>query len=464
MEFEFAPSNQLETRSVRHRRPWLEMVLLLGFLFCLLIGLSALGILLWFRSDAEISVASAPRELLRPERITPAIALMTLAGDPPQALAVQTVTAGELDTGYATLLFDANFAPTHRVSLLLQLAQRYRNEGTHAQAVSVYKLVRALAVLAPDLSPIERTQALMQSAAGLLAAEETAAALESAVQAARVAAQTPDLLPAQRSQLFETLRPLARDIGDARFSQQISELARNPYLTPMGQLLTPRLFESVQPAVLPQEVAEAQNVRRAAARALADRIRFFYASGVSGDLASDIEPERLALEEALLAEDRVRRNFIENRLTTSGLSLEQELQLLLDYRQWVAHKSQVALNGFGLSLVPLWTTDQVRIDQELTVATDNVAQLLDAIVSAAPTETDRALLRIEKLHWLALQWEWGLYPQGNPLQIGEQLRFEQTRLREPNQLDQPSVLLALPAVYEPGATLPGFHIQVVNER
>ena len=65
------------------------------------------------------------------------------------------------------------------------------------------------AILDTTLPPLERAQLLAQTAEGLAAVEQPAAALDAARQAQIIAAKTPDLLPAQRSQVFTVLRTLA---------------------------------------------------------------------------------------------------------------------------------------------------------------------------------------------------------------------------------------------------------------
>ena len=460
MEMDLASPEPLESYPTRRRRSWLEFILLLGFALCLLIGLGALGILLWFNATSAPESTHAPLDALRPERVVAELALMELAGDSPQALAFQAINGGYLDTAHAALLYDTTIAPEQRAPLLLQLAQRYQQADDPEQAAQLYRLALAPAILASDLNAAKRSQTLIQIATGLFAVADLTGALDAAIQAKLVAAQMPDLLPAQRSQIFETLQPLARNLDDASFSQQIAELVRNPYLTPAGTLLETRLPTLPETLGTSQAAADAQIVREVAARALTDRIRFFHTSGVAGDLTSDIEPERLTLEQALIAEDQARRAFVENSIAVGNFPLGQQLQLLLEQRRWLAQKLRIASGGYGLSLVPLWEGDRDRIAQELTVATENVSKRIDDFARMGETETANTSLRVEKLYWLALQLELGLYPSSSASQIGEQLRFEQGRLRTPSNPAQPSILLALPIVYDPEQST--FRIQSSN--
>ena len=111
MEIDFASPEQIEPRPLRRRRSWLEFTLLLGFVLCILIGIGALGVLTWFSTSTIADVARSPLDTLRTERVVPSLALMELAGDPPQALAFQAINGGYLDTAHASLLFDTDIGP-----------------------------------------------------------------------------------------------------------------------------------------------------------------------------------------------------------------------------------------------------------------------------------------------------------------------------------------------------------------
>jgi len=280
---------------VRPRRRWLEGLLLFGFLLCLVVGLSALAALWSFYRATNSTQTADPLSGFQTSQIMPQLIIMQLAGDPAEALAQQALNAGELETSRALLTYNIQAIEPSRVELLLQLAHRYRDREEMAPAVQLYQMVRAIAILNPSLPAFERSQILVQCSEGLLATEEQAAARDTIEQAKRVTEQAPDLLPIQRSQIFDSLRPLVRQLDDSLLTQQIDELARNPFLQPAGLLLHGTFVNLAEPLPFDETLIAAVANRQLRARQLAERILF--TKGV------DIEPERLALFQALVEED-----------------------------------------------------------------------------------------------------------------------------------------------------------------
>ena len=431
-------------RIAHKRRPWMEVTLATGFLFCLALGLAALGALYVVRNDGQITLASPPLQTILPDRIVPQLALAELAGDPAEALAYQAAAAGELDTARAIALFTTDLSGTQRLGLLLHLGRRYLDEDRPSEAATFFSLARAVSALDPALSASERSQGLVQAATGLLEAGEDAAALDAAGQAIRVAEQIPGLLPAQRSQILESLRPLARQTDDSAFSRELTELARNPYIEAAGVVIDSRWPALAAPFPVDAEMQAAFEQRQLAARLLADRI--ILTGGV------DIEPEIAALANALAAEDQVRGEFY-RRTLASGLSLEQQFALLQDRRAWAALKLRIALRGFGATLIPEWEESAAQIEQELAVATANLNLVVEAQINALPNAVDQAALRMEGLLWLAQQVELGLYHGASTAELDAQLRNAQVEL---TRLGSPP---ALPVTYDLDAVPRGFRIQ-----
>lgn len=435
MEQEAAP-----TRS----RRWLERFLLAAFLGCLLIGMGALAALILLRTAQRPALDAPPLETLDPARVTPALALMELAGDPVDALVYQALNAGEAGTAHAMLLFAPHLPATQRLGLLLLLARRYHALDEPLRAAQIYGLAQTVALLDAPLSPMERGQALLQCASGFLQADQTEAARDAARQAVRLGRQTPELLPAQRSQIFEGIQPVARALADNALLQEVGELIRNPYLQPTGRPWDGRWHDLAEPLALDPTVMAAFQARTQAARILADRL--LLTGGV------DIEPERQALAAALLAEDQV-RNAAVNQALAAGLPLPQQLSLLLEQRRWVALKLQVAREGFGLALVPEWQARADLLLQELANVTANLAAVGEALAGSQADPVERALLRADLLRWLALQQQAGLYPGASPVELSQRLEAVQ------QELAQTQAPLALPLRYEPAAVPPGFRIQ-----
>jgi hypothetical protein len=429
-------------RSKRRRRRWLELLLLLGFLFCLLLSLAALA-LFWNALRTDERMSERPLQSLRTDQIAPQLTLRALIGDPVDALAHQALTAGQLESSRVLLFFQGSANHTTRLSLLLQLARRFAQAGQTPQAISVYQQAHALAVLDATLASLERSQALIQCGEGYLAAQEPAAALHSANQALRIAQQAPDLLPAQRSQLFTSLQPLAEALGDEALRQQVAELVRNPFVQVSGTLLTSQLWSLLTAPSLDDTLTTAIATRQQRARELADRIAF------TG--GADIDPERIALAQALLLEDQARSAFLD-RTRSSDLPPAQRLWLLLDHREWLLLKVQIAAQGFGLSLLPDWEANQAGLEREVAAVMGNLDALFNNLAAAQPDAITQASIRLEARLWLAAELARDLYFGGAPLEISQRIGQDQSELA---RLGQP---LALPIGYDPAAIPPGFTI------
>jgi hypothetical protein len=434
---------QLDYPRRTRRRPqvWLQLTLLIGFLFCLVLGVGALAALVVVQTEPPAQESTSPFAAVARSQIVPQHALMQLTGDPADALAYQALAAGELDLAYTVALFTPDLSDARRLALFTQLGTRYLAGDRPDDARKAYALARSTAILGRGLTTLERSQALLQIANGQLDAEAQAAALDTAVQAKRLATQTPELLPAQRSQIFENLAAPAQRLDDPAFAQEVHDLARNPYLTPQGQVISSRWI-SLTEAVAPDPAVDAAlTTRRQAARVLADRIL------LTGGI--DIDPERQTLASALLAEDQARAAAFQRALS-AGLSLPQQFYLLQERRAWLALKARIALGGFGMTIVPEWEQNAPAIVQELGGATNNVASVVEGIIGTLADPVAQAMLRVEALTWLAQQLELGMLPNVTPTQLSDQLRVAQSEL---TRLGAP---LALPVAHDRNATPPGF--------
>lgn len=441
-----APFAESYSRQTVQRRRWLETVLLLGFIVCLLIGLGAL-IAFWRLNSQRTPPVRLddPLASLQVGQIVPALALAELAGDPAEALAYQALQAGQLETARAILTFQHRANDAHPLGLLLRMARQYSEAGEETIAALLYHQARAVVLLDDTHSSLERGQALEQIAQGQLAIGAPDAARDSLEQAFQVARRAPDLLPVQRSQLFSGLRPLADRLGDEPLRQQIIEFSRNPFLTVAPLVLSTTRFEEI--AVAPaydSNLSTRVATRHQRARELVNRIAF------TG--GADIDPERVALAQALLAEDQARGEFVAQQ-QRDDLAPQQELGLLFDQRVWLLLKIRIASLGFGLSLVPEWEAARPALLRELNVVTGALDSNLHEWAVAQPELLDQALLRRQARQWLALQHELGLYPESSPQQLGQRLAEVQAEVA---QLGYPE---PLPLAYAPSAVPPGFRFQ-----
>ncbi len=425
MEFEplVAPHTSYNKYGQERRpRSCIETLLLGGFVLFLLLGAGSLVALWYYDNQSQPRLSDAPWATIQPDRLLAQLALLQLAGDAAVGLAFQAMNAGELETARAITLYDTQSSGSVHLSLFLQLARRFREAKATLPAAQSYWLARQVALLEADLSSLARGQALVQATEGLLKSDEAAAALDTAIQARRVTEQAPDLLPVQRGQLFAELRPLVQQLGDQALGQALDELTSNPYIVATGQLLTETLVLRGEAVPLPADLLTAIATRQAAARALAQRIAL--------TTGSDIDPERQALAQALVAEDQARHNFILQQ-PGANLPLLQQLWLGYEQRRWLISKAQVARKAFGLSIVPEWETNYTFLEQEITTSTNDLLARSEALAQSTPGATG-AQMRVVMLRWLALQSELGTFPNP-PANLNEKLGAVQTELAQANQ-------------------------------
>ena len=425
------------------RSSWFEFALVAGFFLSLLIGIAALAAFWLVYSTSTPELIAPPLSALAIEQIQPPLALQELTGDPALALAHQALAAGELATAHAVLLFDTRGHGSERAGLVLQLARRYLEREKRYSAAMIYKIAASLAILDPELGPMERSKMLIQAAEGLRATDEPAAALLIAEQAALFGQACFEPGMAKNSEIFTDLLPVAEQLDDPLFAQQVDELARNPYLLPDGIVLAPRLTDYGTPLPLAPELENAIAARELNTRRLIERIVF------TG--GADIEPEVRNLAAALIEEDRLRRIMYSQQMGASP-ALEERYWLLQQQRAWVAQQLRIARRGYGLSLIPEWESRIGMLLGELATLTANLDVLIDQLAESQLDPIDTTLIRAEGLAWVALQSELGLYPDAPLESLHQRAQVVQDTLL---QFGEP---LALPFGYEAAGPLPGFRI------
>ncbi len=462
---EFASAYDIKGEAVRPRgearrrgRRWLEALLLLGFVLCLLVGLGALGTLYLLNREVASSYRAAPLAAIRGDEVAPQLVLRELtffgtAAEQTQSLAYQLVSAGYGESALATATFDTrtgNLSPATttdealapsdtRASLLLRLARHSAQSGNPALARELFTLARDLVLLDNRLPAVQRVQLLTTAAEGLRAADGDLAALDTAQQAYDIVTQWPDLLPAQRVQMLDALRPVVQQLAaDSsvrntadRLDAQIGDLIRNPYLDPVGTLAPPRWNSRGDPLSIGDDVLLARNARQAAASALVARLEQLIDAGINirERRPDDYETELVALGQALLAEDQARAAEYQ-RLANDGATLAEQVWLLQTQRAWQAQKLKIARGAYGLSIVPQWEGQIAALSAELGTLTDGLRPVMEAQVAAAPAE-EQARLRVEMLRWLLGQSLLGLYPGASPAVLGAELVAAQEALDAP---------------------------------
>lgn len=436
----------------RKRRRGLEVIFILGFIACLIVGLAALGGLWYLRAQDAPPSPNSPMELLNPDKVLLALATRDLAGDDTSALIRQALQAGEIDTAVALLLYDTASTGSTRTALWEQVARQWRATGSAEDlGKSLVASNQALnsAILDLNLHSLERSQSLAQTAAGLTEAAQRdssvqKSALDAATQAKRAIAQLPDLLPAQRSQLLQPLKTTIAQLDAPQLAAEVDDLLRNPFLTPAGIALKSTwstLYTNPAPdAAVETAVAN----RELAARNLADR------DALTGGI--DIEPEIDSLRNALLAEDAARTAWYLGAIDT-GATQQAQLGVLLQQRDWLLRKLAIANRAYGLALMPEWENGKEAIEGELNGLQIRIGEIVGFIADAQPTALDQNLLRAEAALQSALQSSMGRFPGADDSAISQSMRQAQDALLA---AETPP---ALPTLYDSTASPPGFRIQ-----
>lgn len=438
----------------RKRRRGLEVIFILGFIICLLLGLAALGALWYLRSEENATaLVDDPFTLLAPEEVLLALATRDLAGDDTSALVRQALGAGEVETAAALLLHDTTSTGSARAALWQQIARAWRDVGdadSLARAVVADAQALHMGILDLSLHALERGQVLTNAAAGF--AESAALgngdartyAITAATQAKRAIAQTPDLLPAQRAQLLQPLKTVVAQLNAPELLAEVDDLLRNPYLTPASATLKSTWSTLYTPPTSDAAIDAAKAQRELTARNLADR--YALTNGI------DVEPEVEALRQALIAEDAARTAWFQSAIA-AATTQQQQLGLLLVQQDWQLRKLAIANRAYGLSLMPEWENAHQSLEAELNGLAANIETIVRAIADAQPTPLDQNLLRAEASMRSALASAMGRYPGADNNLISQTLRSAQDALLAAG------TKVALPVLYEASATPPGFRIQ-----
>lgn len=464
----------VEPRQSR-RRFWLKFILLLCFLACLIVGLSALTALLVLRQGSTVVAENSSLPYVHVESIAPELALNQLAGDPPEALALQAANAGELETAASILAFNNDIAPSAQLALYQLLSRKAidaeLNDSERRRLVTLLqRRGRALAVLAPETDSTVQAHFLAQGVEDLVSLGLTEEARLTASNLQRLAAQSPNSLPAQRRQMVEPIRPFVEELSAPDLAQKIAEMSRNPFAESEGELLPLRLANYIRPLSSQRPVdlgdsadndvvANAVIGRQEAARRLTDKLRVAIEQdrslrGSPERIQSVAEPELAMLADALRLEDAARQQHVANVRSSTDASAETKLVVLLEHNWWMRNRARIAARGYGLSIVPEWESeiDNV-IGSSLSALNQEINLAVDQVMEELPEPQQKAALRVEKFLWLTLQAELDLHPEVEIVQLWNDLRFAQDELR--NQ----GLLLALPALWNAGLDKPEFQFQ-----
>lgn len=400
-------------RSCQNKLLW---ILLAAIVVLLVVAGIAGGIYLVLRQGRNATAGwQNPVAATIPEEMAPDLALYPLAG----ASQLETIDAalanGDLETAYALLVFGLDLSDTQRIGRAQRLAGKFGEVGKVDRATLVHQQIYDVAVLSPALSDPVRADALLANAKGLAALEEEELALQSYDQVYLIASESPYLQMAHRRELLSVLEAAYRDLGNDELADSIRTLIvhldQEPYRPTAPSGTTPELPARSEP-VSSAEVGELEEARR--------QVVFELLNVLAGGV--EPAPELVAAAgEALLAEDAAKLSLYSQELaktTQPGRRINVHWHLI----DWLTLKYQVAVRGFGLSLVPEWEALAPDIQSALSTAYEDLRFEYEDWVTALP---DAALMgpgNYDVRRQVIQSGRLGQYPNYPELGLGEKLR------------------------------------------
>ncbi|MEZ4770552.1 MAG: hypothetical protein R2844_19275 [Caldilineales bacterium] len=343
----YAPPVQASDERGGSRRTWLLIALGALLILTLIIGVSALaGYFVLRNQEAADWTWQDPQLLLDSTRVRPDIAVLALLDEPPSSLIRQALAAGEPDTAYALLVYDAAVGDVERSGNALLTGRVFEEDlATDLAAVS-YQQVQSLAALSPVMPDFTRTQSTLDAAEGFIRLGMPDSAQPLLRQAEALARYSPLLAPIQRQEAASRLRDIYRQLGNEAQARALDQLVREPRGLPTNTFVRgPFLPSFTAQTAPPDDVLQAAAARREA-------VYPFLAAWDGGD-AAQIEAARQGLVAALLNENNVREGaFLLGMAETDDLA--QQAAMLHEWIVWLTLKYFISVDGFGMTLAPEW--------------------------------------------------------------------------------------------------------------
>ncbi|MCC7352754.1 MAG: hypothetical protein IT330_03275 [Anaerolineae bacterium] len=359
---------------------------------------------------------SDPLAAIDPADIAPDIALRSLAGEPEDVTAEQSLRVEGAEqslsireqmqaTAYANIVHSPDMDDTRRAGLLLLLADRYMLAKNRERAALCAYQVYDITALSLTLNDFTRAEASLHVAIIWQATGHEELARLALEQAANVTSGSLVLQSAQRRSLWEQIARRYRALGDTELAEQMqtrAEKAEPPRAGPRPVGLVVATLPAPEPNS--SEVNQAIFERQKRALVIVESL----SRGLQSGVAPDIGPETADLAEYLRREDVVRKALYDRVI--AGPELGPRVGAARARIQWLTLKLRVAQKGYGLSIVPEWEEVAAAIRAELVLAyADYLALRLDQI-TALPNAEDLNRGRLEILREMVLHGRLGLYP------------------------------------------------------
>lgn len=408
-------------RSKQRRLVW---ILLAAAVILLLLAAGAAALYFSLRAGpSDLLTWRNPRDEIVTEEVLPVLALYPLAGAAETETVDVALSQGEWETAHAILAFGLDLSDAQRIGRLVLLGAQMNEAEMPDRAAQVFQQVYDVAVLSPRLTDAARADALMAAGRGWSDAGYRADAVTGYDQVFRLAVFSPYLQMAQRRELLEQLRTAYEGLGDldraAACEQSLEELESVAPQPPAMIADHPGLTLD-NAAVSLAEVGDLEEARRQAALALVE------------DFAGGREPaaERVeALSAALKAEDAAKLSLYEQLLAETSQP-ERRAEALWVLIRWLTIKYQVAMGGFGISLVPEWEGQVTEIQSGLSTRYEDLYFAYEDMVTALPDAAylDQASYLVRRE--MNLAGRLGHYPNFPTQQMADKLQDAALKLVE----------------------------------
>jgi tetratricopeptide (TPR) repeat protein len=309
------------------------------------------------------------------------------------------------------------------------LGSKYRAADNTEKAALAYQQIMDIAVLGPELSDPARADALLGAGRGWAELGRRTEAIEAYDQVYLIATRSPYLHLAHRRDLLAELEFAYAQLGEAVQSdvahQRIVELDLQTGSQPPRETgETPELPIGSQIVSSP-EVGALEEARRQAAYALLQSLE------VGREPPS---PLARSLAEALIAEDAAKLALYRQELETTT-QLGRRIDIHRQIISWLTFRYRVAVQGFGLSLVPEWEAQAAEIRSALSKAYEDLYFDYEDLVTGLPDASliEPGSYRVRRQ--VILAGRLGLYPNYPERQMADKLRDSARNLIAAGYLD-----------------------------
>ena len=404
---------------MRLDRRGLIWILLIAAALLLLIAVAAVVIYLALRQRpaATASGWQDPITAVAPGKIALDLALYPLAGASEMETIDAAIDNNELHTAYAALLFNLDLRDEQRSGRLLQLGSRFSAAEEDGMARLTYQQVYDLALLSPEMNDPLRADALLSAGKAWAEMGQASEAGRAYDQVYIIAVRSPYLQIAYRRDLLTRLTTAYTGLDQAdRASlcrQQLAALtpgSQSQPSSPLSQAM--ELLATPLTSISSAEIGALEESRRQAAYSLLQAV-----AGGAEPPANLIDN----LAQALKAEDQTKLAFYRQE---RDATTQPGKRVNVDWSQidWLTLKYQVALRGFGLSIIPEWEQQAPEIQSELSKAYEALRFDYEDLVTSLP---DAALMepgRYGVRRMLTLAGRLGQYPNYPEQQITGKLQ------------------------------------------